>query len=46
MGSADITLVALWAPKPTHTVTYNINGGSGLEPMQTYVQEDTAFTVK
>ena len=29
MGSSDITLFAVWTVIPTHTITFNANGGSG-----------------
>ena len=47
MGTKDITLVAVWEDgNPTHTVTYDINGGSGDAPVQADVEEGSSFAIK
>jgi len=38
------TLYAVWTDKPSHTVSYDVNGGSGSVPSQS-VAEDSTFTV-
>ncbi len=45
MGTADVTLTAVWDAIPTHHVTYVLNGGSGEAPTQADVAEGATFTV-
>ncbi len=48
MGTSDITLYAIWEDipiTPTHTVIYDLNGGSGTAPTQDPVSEGATFTV-
>ena len=44
MGSSDMIFKAVWNQKASHTVSYNVNGGSGSVPSQTVV-EDSRFTI-
>jgi len=44
MGSSDVQFTAVWVDKPSHFVTYDVNGGTGSVPGQV-VKEDMAFTV-
>ena len=47
MGIRDITLTAFWKiGSPTHHVIYDINGGSGVAPVQGDVEEGLTFIVK
>lgn len=45
--NSSITLYPYWtqSSKPTHTVTYDINGGTGTVPTQAPVEEDSEFTI-
>jgi uncharacterized repeat protein (TIGR02543 family) len=43
MGGNDVTLTAQWTA--THTVTYDLNGGTGTTPTQADVAEGASFTV-
>ncbi|MBQ7702685.1 MAG: InlB B-repeat-containing protein, partial [Candidatus Methanomethylophilaceae archaeon] len=47
MGTSDITLTANWKEgSPSHHVKYDINGGSGIAPVQADVEEGSTFTIK
>ena len=41
--AADTTLYAQWSANPTHTITYNLGGGSGTLPTQSPVSEGASF---
>jgi uncharacterized repeat protein (TIGR02543 family) len=43
--AGDMTLTAQWTANPTHTVTYDLNGGTGTTPTQAAVSEGASFTV-
>ena len=46
MGTSDVTLTAQWrVPATKHSVTYNLNGGTGTAPTQEDVEEGAEFTV-
>ncbi len=45
MGTTDVAFTAVWTPNPTHTVTYNVDGGSAAAPTQADVAEGAKFTV-
>ena len=45
MPDADITVVAYWSSMPTHTVSYDIDGGSEAAPKSREMIEDTAFVL-
>ena len=44
MGVSDVVLTAVWTPI-THTVTYDVDGGSATAPTQADVAEGAKFTV-
>ncbi len=44
MGTSDITLIAVWVDLPTHTITYDVNGGSAAAPTHSPVKEQISFT--
>ena len=44
MDKKDVTFLAVWTA--THSVTYDLNGGSGTAPIQEDVAEGNTFTVK
>ena len=44
MGKKDITLMAIWTE--THSVIYDLNGGSGTAPTQADVAKGHSFTVQ
>ncbi len=44
MSTSNVTLTATWTANPTHTVTYNLGGGSGTLPTQADVSEGASFT--
>ncbi len=44
MGSSDVTLFAVWTALPTHTITFNANGGSGSMSSQT-IQEGASVNL-
>ncbi|MBE6522346.1 MAG: hypothetical protein E7Z62_04370 [Thermoplasmata archaeon] len=44
MGKKDITILAVWTE--THSVTYDLNGGSGTAPTQSDVAKGHTFIVK
>ena len=43
MGTSDLTLTAQWSALP-HTITYDLNGGSGSTPTQADVATSGTFT--
>ncbi len=46
MGNTDIVLKAVWMPiSETHSVTYDVNGGSGEAPTQEPLKKGETFTV-
>ena len=45
IGGSETTLTALWVAIPTHSVTYDVNGGSISAPVQSDVAEGSSFTV-
>jgi uncharacterized repeat protein (TIGR02543 family)/CSLREA domain-containing protein len=45
MSTTNVTLTAQWNANPTHTVTYNLNGGTGTTPTQADVSEGASFNV-
>ncbi|MBR6910769.1 MAG: leucine-rich repeat protein [Candidatus Methanomethylophilaceae archaeon] len=44
MGKKDITILAVWTE--THSVTYDLNGGTGTAPTQSDVAKGHSFTVQ
>jgi hypothetical protein len=43
MGSANVTLYAVWVANPSYTVTFNANGGAGTMSPQSIVSGTTAI---
>jgi len=44
MGTADVKFTAVWNENPSHTVSYDVNGGTGSVPSQN-VKEDLQFVL-
>ena len=44
MGTKDVVILANWIP--LHSVTYDLNGGTGEAPVQDKVAEGDTFTIK